>query len=69
MAKKSVIARNKKRIKKVLNNFKAQEELRRIVKKTDDEDERIKALNKLHNRRRSRPYRQTWRARRSAHLR
>jgi small subunit ribosomal protein S14 len=54
MAKKSVIARNKKRMQKVAINFKVQEELRQIVKKASNEEERFAALEKLHSRRRAR---------------
>lgn len=54
MAKKSVMARNEKRKKRAEINFAAQEKLRKIIKKTDDEDARTAALDKLHSRRRSR---------------
>ena len=54
MAKKSVIARNSKRIKKVKINFEAQQKLRDEVKNATSEQARIDALDKLHSRRRSR---------------
>lgn len=54
MAKKSVMARNARRIKRAAINFKAQQELRDTIRTTDDEAKREEALSKLHNRRRAR---------------
>lgn len=56
MAKKSVSSRNSKRERKVAINFEARAELRRIIKKTDDEDARDKALMTLHSRSRNASY-------------
>lgn len=56
MAKKSVEARNNKRMRKVSANFAARAELRKIIKKSSDESAREDALNMLHSRDRNASY-------------
>lgn len=53
MAKKSVEARNNKRMRKVSANYAARAELREIIKKSSDESAREDALVVLHSRSRN----------------
>jgi small subunit ribosomal protein S14 len=54
MAKKSVVARNKKRIKRVAINFANQEKIRELIKKAVDEATLSESLDKIHARSRAR---------------
>jgi small subunit ribosomal protein S14 len=56
MAKKSVIARNEQRKRKVAANFAERKNLRLVIKKTDDENKRDDALLMLHSRSRNASY-------------